>query len=141
VPSFAAPEQQLCQEVPVKVYGNNASGGTRIFEVPAKKLVPLPGELSFRRGPAIDAAPSTPTARLRRRTVRATDHHAIFGQEAGRLAATQYAKAMAESDTPHISNRQRLRARQSVRRDEVVNPGSNDPVASHQDLTHGRYAD
>src|SRR5919112_143598 len=34
--------QQLCQEVPVKVYGNNAHGGhARYLKVPAKTMVPL----------------------------------------------------------------------------------------------------
>ena len=35
--------QQLCQEVPVKVYGNNAHGGhARYLKVPANTMVPLP---------------------------------------------------------------------------------------------------
>ena len=35
--------QQLCQEVPVKVYGNNAHGGhAQYLKVPANTMVPLP---------------------------------------------------------------------------------------------------
>src|ERR1700726_4407364 len=46
--------QQLCQEVPVKVYGNNAHGGhAHYLKVPANTLVPLPDELSFSAGAAI----------------------------------------------------------------------------------------
>jgi Alcohol dehydrogenase GroES-like domain len=46
--------QQLCQEVPVKVYGNNAHGGhAQYLKVPANTLVPLPDELSFSAGAAI----------------------------------------------------------------------------------------
>ncbi len=40
--------QQLCQEVPVKVYGNNEHGGhAQYLKVPANTLVPLPDELTF----------------------------------------------------------------------------------------------
>src|SRR5271165_1688056 len=46
--------QQLCQEVPVKVYGNNAHGGhAKYLQVPANTLVPLRDELSYSAGAAI----------------------------------------------------------------------------------------
>src|SRR2546423_2358606 len=49
--------QQLCQEVPVKVYGNNAHGGhANYLKVPANTMVPLSEALSFTAG----AAPSLP---------------------------------------------------------------------------------
>jgi NADPH:quinone reductase-like Zn-dependent oxidoreductase len=52
------------QEVPVKVYGNNAHGGhARYLNVPANTLVPLPNELSFSAGAQSPAAPAPPTAR------------------------------------------------------------------------------
>ena len=42
--------QQLCQEVPVKVYGSNSHGGhARYLKVPANTLVPLPDELTLLR--------------------------------------------------------------------------------------------
>src|SRR5882757_8346921 len=45
---------QLCQEVPVKVYGNNDHGGHAAYmKAPAFTLVPLPDELSFATGAAI----------------------------------------------------------------------------------------
>jgi len=50
--------QQLCQEVPVKVYGNNAHGGhAKYLKVPANTMVPLAESLSF------TAAPAPPMAR------------------------------------------------------------------------------
>src|ERR1700682_4153705 len=45
--------QQLCQEVPVKVYGNNAHGGhAKYLKVPANTMVPLHESLSFTAGAA-----------------------------------------------------------------------------------------
>src|SRR3981189_1151776 len=45
--------QQLCQEVPVKVYGNNAHGGhAKYLKVPANTMVPLHERLSFTAGGA-----------------------------------------------------------------------------------------
>ena len=42
--------QQLCQEVPVKVYGNNAHGGhAQYLKVPADTLVRLPDEVILGR--------------------------------------------------------------------------------------------
>ena len=42
--------QQLCQEVPVKVYGSNSHGGhAKYLRVPANTLVPLADELSVLR--------------------------------------------------------------------------------------------
>jgi threonine dehydrogenase-like Zn-dependent dehydrogenase len=114
--------QQLCQEVPVKVYGNNAHGGhAQYLKVPANTLVPLPDELSFSAGAAIACGSGTAYGALRRMNLSGNDTIAIFGQGPVGLAATQYAKAFGA--------------------DAVVNPGSNDPVAAIKDLTHGRYAD
>ena len=59
--------QQLCQEVPVKVYGGNAHGGhARYLKVPANTMVPLPEALrmlpisnkAFRRLPGLIAQAS-----------------------------------------------------------------------------------
>jgi len=57
--------QQLCQEVPVKVYGNNAHGGhAPVFEGSRQHVVPLPDELSFSAGAAIACGSGNrPTAR------------------------------------------------------------------------------
>jgi D-arabinose 1-dehydrogenase-like Zn-dependent alcohol dehydrogenase len=58
---------QLCQEVPVKVYGNNAHGGHAAYmKVPAFTVVPLPDELSFTTGAAISCGTGTAYGALRR---------------------------------------------------------------------------
>jgi threonine dehydrogenase-like Zn-dependent dehydrogenase len=134
--------QQLCQEVPVKVYGNNAHGGhAKYLRVPANTLVPLPDELSFTAGAAISCGSGTAYSALRRMNLSGSDIIAIFGQGPVGLAATQYAKAMGATVIALDISPQRLDRAKEFGADHVVNPGSNDPVAAIKDLTHGRYAD
>jgi len=134
--------QQLCQEVPVKVYGNNAHGGhAQYLKVPANTLVPLPDELSFSAGAAIACGSGTAYSALRRMNLSGNDTLAIFGQGPVGLAATQYAKAMGAQVIALDISPQRLERAKAFGADHVINPGSNDPVAAIRDLTHGRYAD
>jgi 2-desacetyl-2-hydroxyethyl bacteriochlorophyllide A dehydrogenase len=133
---------QLCQDVPVKVYGNNAHGGhARYLAVPANTLVPLPEELSFATGAAISCGSGTAYGALRRMNLSGNDTLAIFGQGPVGLAATQFAKAMGAKVIALDVNPQRLHRAREFGADEVVDPGSNDPVAAIRELTHGRYAD
>ena len=69
------------------------------------------------------------------------DTIAIFGQGPVGLAGTQFAKAMGARVIALDVNPQRLERAKEFGADEVVDPGSNDPVAAIKDLTHGRYAD
>ena len=69
------------------------------------------------------------------------DTIAIFGQGPVGLAATQYAKAMGARVIALDISDKRLARSKEFGADEVVDPGSNDPVAAIKDLTHGRYAD
>jgi D-arabinose 1-dehydrogenase-like Zn-dependent alcohol dehydrogenase len=86
---------QLCQEVPVKVYGNNAHGGHAAYmKVPAFTVVPLPDELSFTTGAAISCGTGTAYGALRRIRLSGNDTIAIFGQGPVGLSATQLAAAM-----------------------------------------------
>src|ERR1700761_1280971 len=134
--------QQLCQEVPVKVYGNNAHGGhAQYLKVPADTLVTLPDELSFSAGAAIACGSGTAYSALRRMNLSGNDTIAIFGQGPVGLAATQYAKAMGAKVIALDISQQRLDRAKAFGADDVVNPGSNDPVAAIKELTHGRYAD
>jgi 2-desacetyl-2-hydroxyethyl bacteriochlorophyllide A dehydrogenase len=134
--------QQLCQEVPVKVYGNNAHGGhAQYLKVPANTLVPLPDELSFSAGAAIACGSGTAYSALRRMNLSGNDTIAIFGQGPVGLAGTQFAKAMGARVIALDVNRQRLDRAKEFGADEVVDPGSNDPVSAIKDLTHGRHAD
>src|ERR1700739_1467244 len=134
--------QQLCQEVPVKVYGNNAHGGhAKYLLVPANTLVPLRHELTFTAGAAIACGSGTAYGALRRMNVSGRDTIAIFGQGPVGLAGTQFAKAMGARVIALDVNPQRLARAKEFGADEVVNPGSNDPIAAIKDLTGGKYAD
>jgi threonine dehydrogenase-like Zn-dependent dehydrogenase len=134
--------QQLCQEVPVKVYGNNAHGGhAQYLCVPANTLVPLPDGLSFAAGAAISCGSGTAYSALLRMKLSGNDTIAIFGQGPVGLAATQYAKAMGATVIALDITPQRLARAKEFGADHAVNPGSNDPIAAIKDLTHGRYAD
>jgi len=134
--------QQLCQEVPVKVYGNNAHGGhAKYLKVPANTMVPLPDALSFTAGAAISCGSGTAYGALRRMNLSGRDTIAIFGQGPVGLAATQFAKAMGARVIALDVNPQRLVRAREFGADELVDPGSNDPAQTIKDLTHGRYAD
>ena len=134
--------QQLCQEVPVKVYGNNAHGGhAKYLKVPANTMVPLHEGLSFTAGAAISCGSGTAYGALRRMNVSGRDTIAIFGQGPVGLAGTQFAKAMGARVIALDTNPQRLARAREFGADELVNPGSNDPVEAIKQLTHGKYAD
>jgi len=133
---------QLCQEMPVKVYGNNANGGhARYLVVPANTLVALPEELSFQTGAAVACGTGTAWGALRRMNLAGNDTIAIFGQGPVGLSATQLAKAMGARVIALDVSPERLERAKEFGADEVVNPRSNDPVGAIKDLTHGYGAD
>ena len=116
--------QQLCQEVPVKVYGNNAHGGhARYLKVPANTMVPLPESLSFTAGAAISCGSGTAYGALRRMNLSGRDTIAIFGQGPVGLAGTQFAKAMGARVIALDTNPQRLERAREFGADELVDPG------------------
>src|SRR5260370_12948078 len=125
--------QQLCQEVPVKVYGNNAHGGhAQYLKVPANTLVPLPDELTFSAGAAIACGSGTAYSALRRINLAANDTIAIFGQGPVGLAATQYAKAMGARGIALDISQPRLNRAKAFGADEVADPGPTGPEAAAQ---------
>jgi threonine dehydrogenase-like Zn-dependent dehydrogenase len=134
--------QQLCQEVPVSVYGNNDHGAhARYMKVPAITLLPLPGELSFETGAAISCGTGTAYGALRRMNISGNDTIAIFGQGPVGLSATQLAKAMGATVIALDVSPERLARAKEFGADHLVNPGSNDPVGAIKDLTHGYGAE
>ena len=134
--------QQLCQEVPVKIYGNNANGGhAHYLLVPANTLVPLADELTFTAGAAISCGSGTAYGALRRMNISGRDTIAIFGQGPVGLAATQFAKAMGARVIALDINAQRLERAEAFGADATVDPGANDAVEAIRQLTGGKYAD
>jgi threonine dehydrogenase-like Zn-dependent dehydrogenase len=104
-------------------------------------MVPLPEALTFTAGAAISCGSGTAYGALRRMNLSGRDTIAIFGQGPVGLAGTQFAKAMGARVIALDISPQRLERAKEFGADEVVNPGSNDPVAAIKELTHGRYAD
>ena len=102
--------QQLCQEVPVKVYGNNAHGGhAHYLKVPANTLVALPDELSFSAGAAIACGSGTAYSALRRMNLSGNDGGWRFSaSRSGARGQPQYAKAMGAGKTALDISPQRL---------------------------------
>ena len=126
----------------MKVYGNNEHGGhAKYLKVPANTLVPLREELTFTAGAAIACGSGTAYGALRRMNISGRDTIAIFGQGPVGLAGTQFARAMGARVIALDISPQRLQRAKEFGADEVVDPGSNDPVAAIKDLTGGHYAD
>jgi threonine dehydrogenase-like Zn-dependent dehydrogenase len=129
---------QLCQEVPVTVYGNNDHGGhARYLKVPAFTIVPLPDEMSFEVGAAVSCGTGTAYGALRRLRLSGNDTIAIFGQGPVGLSATQLAAAMGARVIALDVSAERLARAKEFGAWETVNPRSNDPVGAIKDLTHG----
>jgi len=133
---------QLCVEGVAEVYGITGNGGhARYMKCPARTLVRLPDELSFETGAAIACGTGTAWGALQRLGLQGDHTIAIFGQGPVGLAGTQFAKAMGARVIALDVNPQRLERAREFGADELVNPGSNDPVAAIKELTHGKYAD
>ena len=134
--------QQLCQTVPVKVYGNNSHGGhARYIKVPANTLVALPDALTYETGAAISCGTGTAYSALRRMNLSGNDTIAIYGQGPVGLSGTQLAKAMGAKVIALDISHERLARAKEFGADAVVNPREADPVEAIRDLTHGMYAD
>ena len=134
--------QQLCQEVPVRVYGMNEHGGHAPYlKVPANTIVALPDAVTFASGAAISCGTGTAYGALRRMNISGKDTIAIFGQGPVGLSATQLAKAFGARVIALDVSPERLARAKEFGADELVDPNSTDPVAAVKDLTHGRYAD
>lgn len=134
--------QQLCQEVPVKVYGGNANGGHAPFvKVPANTIVKLHDDLSFEAGAAISCGTGTAYAALRRMEMKGGTTLAVFGQGPVGLSATQLAKAMGSRVIALDISDERLQKAKELGADEVINPSDTDEIEAIKELTGGRFAE
>ena len=133
---------QLCQEVPVKVYGNNEHGGhARYLKVPANTVLPLDGGLSFAAGAAIACGTGTAYGALRRANLSGNDTVAIFGQGPVGLSATQLAAAMGARVIALDISPERLARAAAFGAWRTVDPRDGDVVAALRDMTDGRGVD
>jgi D-arabinose 1-dehydrogenase-like Zn-dependent alcohol dehydrogenase len=133
---------QLCQEVPIKVYGNNAHGGhAQYLKVPANTVLPLDEALSFAAGAAISCGTGTAYGALRRANLSGKDTIAIFGQGPVGLSATQLAVAMGARVIALDVSPERLARAKAFGAWETVDPRSNDAAGMIRELTKGRGVD
>jgi len=133
---------QLCQDVPVKVYGNNAHGGhANYLKVPANTVLPLPEELSFAAGAAIACGTGTAYGALRRANLSGNDTIAVFGQGPVGLSATQLAVAMGARVIALDVSAERLARAREFGAWETVDPRSNDAAGKIRELTKGLGVD
>ena len=134
--------EQMCQEVPVRVYGNNDHGGhARYLKVPAIAALPLPEELSFSAGAAISCGTGTAYGALRRLSLSGDQTIAIIGQGPVGLAATQLAKAMGARVIALDINPSRRELSSAFGADAVLDAASGDVQKAVKDLTHGLGVD
>jgi threonine dehydrogenase-like Zn-dependent dehydrogenase len=133
---------QMCEGMMPTVYGIGAHGGHATWlKVPARTLVHLPDELSFEAGAAISCGTGTSYQALKRLHIAAGEPLAIFGQGPVGLAGTQLAAAMAARVIAVDLSPERLALARAMGAQDIINAGSDDPIARIKDLTHGRGAD
>ncbi|KUZ34880.1 zinc-dependent alcohol dehydrogenase family protein [Burkholderia territorii] len=133
--------QQMCQDVPVMVYGTDAHGGHAPYmKVPADTLVPLHDQLSFAAGAAISCGTGTAWGAFERMGITGRDTVAIFGQGPVGLSATLLAKAQgAEVIALDIDESRRNKAKE-FGADHVVNPLDGNVPDAIRELTRGKGA-
>ena len=133
---------QLCQSMPIAVYGNNRNGGHADYlVVPAVTLIALPDELSFETGAAISCGSGTAYAALRRLNVSGHDTIAIFGQGPVGLAGTQFAKALGARVIALDVSAARLARSAEFGADVLIDPSATDAAAELFACTGGRGVD
>jgi len=130
---------QLCVEGVAEVYGVTGHGAhARYMRCPARTLVPLPDELSFRTGAAISCGTGTAWGALQRLELRAEHTIAIFGQGPVGLSATQLASAMGARVIALDTSPERLRRAGEFGAELLINPlETNDVVGAVREATRG----
>ena len=130
---------QMCESVPVKVYGSNDHGAHAPYlKVPASTLVPLDDRLSFAAGAAISCGTGTAWGAFERIGLTGRDTLAVFGQGPVGLSATMLAKAMGARVIALDVDDSRLAVAKDFGADAVVNPRDGKAVAAIRELTAAR---
>lgn len=132
---------QMCQDVPVIVYGSDEHGAHAPFmKTPADTLVPLDDLLSFAAGAAISCGTGTAWGAFERMQLTGRDTIAIFGQGPVGQSATLLAKAQGARVIALDIDDQRLSAAKAFGADFVVNSRSQDACEAVKDITNGQGA-
>lgn len=132
---------QLCEEIPITVYGTDAHGAHAPFmKVRADTLVPLDERLSFAAGAAISCGTGTAWGAFQRMRLTGRDTLAVFGQGPVGLSATLLAKALGTRVIALDVDNDRLVAAQAAGADIVINPKNTDASEAIKALTDGKGA-
>ena len=124
------------------IYGVTAHGAHADYmKVPAHTLVALPEQLSFSTGAAISCGTGTAYGALRRMNVGGAHTIAVVGQGPVGLSATQLAAAMGARVIALDVSAERLARAKAFGADALVNPKTDDALATIKALTHGLGAD
>ena len=129
---------QMCQSVPVKVYGGNDHGAHADYmRVPSDTLVPLDDRLSFAAGAAIACGTGTAWGALERLGLTGRDSIAVFGQGPVGLSATLLAKAQGARVIALDVDKTRLQTATAFGADVVIDPSDGRAAEAIRDLTGG----
>ncbi|MBB3526965.1 zinc-dependent alcohol dehydrogenase family protein [Rhizobium sp. BK456] len=132
---------QMCEEVPVTVYGIDGHGAHAPFmKVRADTLVPLDERLSFVAGAAISCGTGTAWGAFERMGLTGRDAVAVFGQGPVGLSATLIAKAQGAKVIAVDIDEERLAVARAFGADHIVNPGKEDVVEAVKEHTQGKGA-
>lgn len=132
---------QMCQTVPVTVYGTDAHGGHAPYmKVSADTLVPLNEALSFAAGAAISCGTGTAWGAFERMGITGRDIVAVFGQGPVGLSATMLAKAQGARVIALDIDESRRNKAKDFGADYVINPLEGRVPEHVRELTGGRGA-
>jgi threonine dehydrogenase-like Zn-dependent dehydrogenase len=132
---------QMCEEVPVTVYGIDGQGAHAPYmKVRADTLVPLDERLSFPAGAAISCGTGTAWGAFERMGVTGRDTVAIFGQGPVGLSATLLAKAQGATVIAIDIDAERLAVAKASGADFTVDPRDGDVAEAVSEHTGGNGA-
>jgi threonine dehydrogenase-like Zn-dependent dehydrogenase len=133
---------QLCADGVAEIYGVTGHGAhARYMKCPARTLVPLPDELSFRTGAAISCGTGTAWGALQRLGLQGDHTIAVFGQGPVGLSATQLAAALGARVIALDTSDERLQRAREFGAGILINPkAAGDVVAAIREATDGRGA-
>lgn len=132
---------QMCQAVPVTVYGTDTHGAHAPYmKAPADTLVRLDDRLSFAAGAAISCGTGTAWGAFERMGLTGRDTLAIFGQGPVGLSATLLAKAQGTRVIALDIDEDRLATAKKAGADFVINPGKVSAPEAIREVTGGTGA-
>lgn len=133
---------QMCETSPAATMSITAHGGHAPYAVvPARSLLPLPDELSYKAGAAIGCGTGTAWGGIKRLGDIGDTTTVVFGQGPVGLSGTMFAAAMGARVIAVDVDDARLQRARQFGAVETVNSAKADLVEAVDGLTRGRGAD